>query len=152
MKTVHFSNNEGLKNIDTIVINQIDIIFSNLSMEIKKYAVSKINNEVSLRLKEFGWSDAVRIAERSKITITSIKEQIGLCMQTGNVSRIYADLLKLQSLFAKGTIRSAIVIVPTGKAARKFGRNIVSFERLCRELLIFAQVITLPIVIIAFEE
>jgi len=151
-RTIHSNCNGGLESINIAVLDQIDSIFSSLTIAIKNFAVSKINHEVSLRLKEFGWSDLVRLAEVSKITITSIRDDIGLCMQTGNVSRIYADLLKLQSLYAKNIIKSAIIIVPTGKAARKLGSNVASFERLCRELPIFAQVITLPIVIIAFEE
>jgi len=152
MRMVHYNCNNGLESINTTILDQIDSIFSSLTIAIKRFAASKINHEVSLRLKEFGWSDSVRLAEGSKITITSIKDDVGLCMQTGNVSRIYADLLKLQSLYVNDSIKSAIIIVPTGKAARKLGGNIVSFERLCRELPIFARVITLPIIIIAFEE
>lgn len=150
MKTVHHSYNDGIKFINPSVIEQIDTIFYNMVIKIKKYAASKINEEVSSKLKECGWSDTVRLSDKSKISITSMKDCVGLCMQTGNVGRIYADLLKLQALYSKGTITSAIIIMPTGQTARALGGNIASLERLCRELPIFSQVITLPIMIIAF--
>lgn len=69
-----------------------------------------------------------------------------------NVSRIYADLLKLQALYMRETIKAGIVILPTVKAARSFSGNVASLERLERELPIFSQVITMPVVVIGFYE
>ena len=50
------------------------------------------------------------------------------------------------------TIKAGIVILPTVKAARSFSGNVASLERLERELPIFSQVITMPVVVIGFYE
>jgi ABC-type siderophore export system fused ATPase/permease subunit len=77
--------------------------------------------------------------------------QIGLCLQTGNMARFYADLLKLQLLFSKGRIRQAVYILPTRRSARVIGENMAQFERLVDELEIFAEVISVPMLVIGFE-
>ena len=76
---------------------------------------------------------------------------IGLCFQTGNVGRIYADLLKLQTLYTKGNITAGIILIPQNQTAKELGSNMANYERLIRELPIFSQVITMPIVVIGFD-
>lgn len=71
-------------------------------------------------------------------------------MQTGNVSRVYADLMKLQTLFVNGRIKAGIIIVATTDCARQYTCNAATYERLVRELEIFSQVITMPLVIVGF--
>lgn len=74
-----------------------------------------------------------------------------MCFQTGNVGRIYADLLKLQTLYVKGNITAGIILIPQIKTAKALGANMANYERLIRELPIFSQVITMPIVVIGFD-
>ena len=74
-----------------------------------------------------------------------------MCFQTGNVGRIYADLLKLQTLYTRGNITAGIILIPQIKTAKELGSNMASYERLIRELPIFSQVITMPIVVIGFD-
>ena len=97
-----------------------------------------------------GWSDEVYVDSSSKISITSIKSCVGLCIQTGNVGRMYADLLKLQTLHLHNSIVAAFYVLPTRDAAHAMGDNIVHFERLIRELIIFKNVINIPIITYGF--
>src|SRR5256885_4280672 len=63
-------------------------------------STQKIRRAMLSKLHDCGWSDGVRInPKNSKIDITSMREDTGLCIQTGNMSRFYADILKLQTLF-----------------------------------------------------
>lgn len=94
-----------------------------------------------------GWSNSIRVDARSKINITSIRDKIGLCFQAGNVSRFYADLLKLETLFRKGVIVGGVYVVPLKDWARQIGSNIASFERMVEELGIFEETITLPLIV-----
>ncbi len=71
--------------------------------------------------------------------------------QTGNVSRAFYDLLKLQYLFNRNKIEAAALAVPTRAAAVKIGSNIANFERLCGELQLYDRIVTVPILLIAFE-
>lgn len=116
-------------------------------------STQKIRTSILKRLHDDGWSDEIRVAPaHSKMDITSMKSDIGLCFQTGNMSRFYADILKLQTLYADKVIKGSICIVPKRVFAKSFGQNIVNFERLVKEITIFRKTITVPILIYGIEE
>lgn len=113
-----------------------------------KHHSSKEFRERLLRsLAAFGWSNPVRIDQRSKISITSVLDKTGLCLQTGNMSRFYADLIKLETLYRKEIIVGAIYIVPTRRFAKELSGNVANFERLIEELQIFDTTLTVPLVV-----
>ena len=79
--------------------------------------------------------------------------RIALCLQTGNMARFYADLLKLQAQFLDEKINAAIYIVPMKDAAKRMGQNMANFERMISELKnLFDRVITVPIIILGFND
>lgn len=100
------------------------------------------------KLKLLGWSDAVRIHELSKISVTSMRGETALCFQTGNMGRFYADLLKLETLFRKERIKAAIYVIPHKSLAKKLGSNIANFERFVEELKIFSVTLTIPMLVL----
>jgi hypothetical protein len=112
----------------------------------------KLRQQLLAKLRSQGWSNQVTIKAKHKITITACNRGVGLCLQTGNVSRIYADLLKLQTAFLSDKITQAIIVVPTRTAARKMGLNLASFDRLVGELAVFRATITVPIVVVGISE
>jgi len=100
------------------------------------------------QLKTLGWSDAVRIHEFSKISVTSVRDETALCFQTGNMGRFYADLLKLETLFRKNSIKAAIYLIPHKSLAKQLGSNIANFERFVEELKIFSVTLTIPMLVL----
>lgn len=117
-----------------------------------KRASPKIKGEILNHLLSSGWSGEVELDPVSKITITSAKNKIGLAFQTGNMGRMYADLLKLQTLYLRETIKAGVFIVPTYDAAQLLGDNVTNFDRLTKELVIFERAVTVPILIYGFEK
>ncbi len=115
-----------------------------------KRAASKIGADIESSLVKLGWSGEVSLSRDSRITITSMKHDVGLCLQTGNMSRMYADLLKLQHMFLNNTIKAGAMIVPSHASAKELGDNIANAERLIRELDIFRKVIHMPLVVFSF--
>ena len=99
-----------------------------------------------------GWSDEVNLSPDAKITITSCKQNIGLCVQTGNMARFYADLMKLSLLHTQDRIYSAIYVLPTHVLADEWGSNIAHFERFCNELPIFSPTLHVPILVIGLKK
>jgi len=99
-----------------------------------------------------GWSNETRVSADTNISITSKKQKTGLCLQTGNMSRFYADLLKLECLYNAGHIESAIYLLPDKALARKWGQNIANYERFTAELQIFQGIIHTPQVVIGIVE
>ena len=120
--------------------------------KIARYNIRAFNSEFNQYLLIEGWTLNICLSRKSKITINAIKNDVGLCVQTGNVARMYADLLKLQSLYRNKTIRAAIYIVPQKDCAKTIGQNVANFERLQNELTnVFNKVITIPLLVIGFN-
>jgi len=114
----------------------------------RRKSAAQMKGEVLKHLQMLGWAGEVEIDSTSGITITSIKGRTGLCFQTGNMARMYADLLKLQAVFAKRVIDDGTMIIPTKSCAKILGSNIANFERLTHELKIFKAVVTMPLLVI----
>ena len=113
---------------------------------------TELRTEVLNKLKDQGWTDKVQVAHGSKISIASQKNKVGLGIQTaGNMSRMYADLIKLQKMYLDGTIDVGVLILPTAVAARILGDNLANSDRLEGELTIFRKVIHMPLVVVSFQ-
>jgi hypothetical protein len=64
---------------------------------------------------------------------------------------MYADLIKLQTLYLNNAIKSAVIVVPSEPVAKKLGSNIAQSKRLERELDIFKKAYHVPTLIYALE-
>jgi hypothetical protein len=114
-------------------------------------ASPRLKDLIQKRLLVSGWSGEVELDPSSRITITSIRNSTGLCFQTGNMGRMYADLLKLQSTYARKTIAEGVLILPTTACAKLLGQNLANFNRAKREIQIFSSVISMPLLLIGIE-
>jgi hypothetical protein len=72
-------------------------------------------------------------------------------VQFGNMSRWYSDVFKFQTAYAQGLIDVGLCIIPMGALGRRIDSNIVSFERVLRELPSAKMSLTLPILVIGIE-
>ena len=119
----------------------------------RKYGSAPVARKAILQqLFRKGWSDKVKIDPTASISITSIKGNLGLCLQFGNMGRFYSDLLKLQHLFVRGRIRAAVYILPEAAYAKELGSNLANYNRLTNELSIFRSTITTPILVFGVWE
>lgn len=99
-----------------------------------------------------GWSDEVTVSTDAKITITACKGGIGLCLQTGNMARFYADLMKLSLLHTQGRITAGVFVVPVHALAKVWGSNIANYERLYNELGVFYPILNVPILAVGITK
>jgi hypothetical protein len=67
------------------------------------------------------------------------------------MARIYADLMKLQTMYLDNSIKSAAIILPSNSLAKQLGSNIAQAKRLERELEIFKKAYHVPTLIFALE-
>lgn len=131
---------------------EIEAAIETCLVRIERGAAAAIRNHLVRSLGQSGWPDEFKVEPPSGITIASLKDGVGLCMQTGgNMSRMYADLLKLQKLYLEDAISAGAIILPTSKASRDLGDNIANADRLAAELKIFRRVIHMPIAVFSFE-
>ncbi|MBQ7590800.1 MAG: hypothetical protein IJU47_08995 [Verrucomicrobia bacterium] len=134
------------------VKNSVVDVIKEFNYRIERYGTIKFRNELLDRLMMKGWSGKVNLSMNSNISITSIFKNIGLCIQTGNMARMYADLMKLQAMYMDNKIKAALFILPVEECSRSIGSNAAKYERLLNELTnIFSKVITIPMIIIGFN-
>src|SRR6266404_1438346 len=127
-------------------------VFNAPAITVESHATDAIRDHVRNVLTQQGWSGELPIAPHcTGVTIFSLKDDLAIQIQTGNVSRVFYDLLKLQYLFNRNKIEAASLAVPTKTGAQRLGSNIANFERLCGELQLYDRIVTIPILVIAFE-
>lgn len=113
-------------------------------------APAAVNKAIARRFLGDGWAKGVKLAG-SNLSVSFLREQVAVCVQLGNVSRTYADLLKMQTLIASGRIGLAVEVVPAIGASKQMGSNHASFERLVRDLDLFKATIVGPILVVGLE-
>ncbi len=130
--------------------NDVERAFTDPKIKVQKGKSRNIKFKVSNTLNKLGWADSVKI-EPTNITINFIKRRVALCLQLGNVSRTYADLLKIQLLFERKMIDAGVIAVPLRAESKKLGNNHAQYERLKNELKLFNVFINAPIVLIGLS-
>jgi hypothetical protein len=61
---------------------------------------------------------------------------------------VYADLLKLETVFRLGDIEQAVLAVPADELSSELGTNYASFSRAEQDIKALAPTISMPIVLI----
>lgn len=151
MRYLHFSHCDGDKAVPKALQKSVTDAIGAVKTKLAEGASQGIRDEIMDRLTAEGWSADVRVAADSEMTITSIREHVGLCLQTGNMARAPYDLLKLQTLYYDGHIKAAVMIVPSRDAAKKLGKGLVDASRLEREMTIFKKAYNVPTVVYSME-
>lgn len=152
MKTITYSYRSGLQVIPQEISDGVVQIIEKLDFSIGKYDIRKFKDKLLDGLKTKGWSGQAFLSSKSSISITSLFLDVGLCAQTGNMARMYADLLKLQAMYVDEKIKAGVFVLPTKDCAKKIGGNVANYDRFLNELTnIFSKVITVPMVIIGFD-
>ncbi|MEX2692389.1 BglII/BstYI family type II restriction endonuclease [Rhizobium mongolense] len=126
-------------------------IFQAPAIRLQRGCTNDIRAHITREFQAEGWALNVKIDQELNNTIFAVKDDLGFQIQTGNMSRAPYDLLKFQYLFQSKKISTAAFALPTKLAAAKIGSNVAYFERICKELMVFDRVITVPILLIAFE-
>lgn len=152
MKTIQYNYRSGREVIPGEITNSVISVIEALDYSLGKYDIKHFKDDLSDQLKMQGWSGKVNLSIKSSISITSILKDVGLCTQTGNMARMYADLLKLQAMYMDDKIKAAIFVIPTKDCANSFGGNVANYDRFLNELTnVFSKVITVPMVVIGFD-
>jgi len=126
-------------------------IFEAPHLKIRERCTADIRKHVQGELEREGWASNVKVDQNLGLTVSAMRDDLAFQLQTGNMSRAPYDLLKLQYLYQAGRIEAAGLGVPTKECADKIGSNVANAERICNELELFNRIITVPILIVAFN-
>ena len=111
-----------------------------------------VKTHVTDYLRAKGWASPITLDPALDLTINAGRDGVALQVQTGNITRAFYDLMKMQSLYDRNKVTCGVLVVPTTAASRKLGSNYTGFDRVERELAgpFFSQ-ITIPIYLVSFE-
>lgn len=151
MKVSVHSHCSGAERVPTEILEGVVASAAAVDVRVERGAARRIRDQFVAELRTRGWSSEVTVARGSDMSITSMKESIGLCLQTGNMARMYADLIKLQTLYLDNAIEAAILVLPSQPVALAIGDNIAQSARLERELEIFRKVFYVPSLVVSLE-
>lgn len=151
MNYVKYSHLGGKDAVPASIQAEVEKAITDVTVKPASGAASKIREKFLKSIAIAGWSGEAPVSKDSNITVTSTKDDVGLCLQTGNMSRIYADMLKLQTLYLNSAIKAAVVVVPSYPVAKKLGSNIVNAKRLEREIEIFRLAYSVPTLVYSLE-
>lgn len=151
MKHTLRSHCAGDKEIPMYLQKEIASAIVGMTVKPARGAATKLRVAFLASLKSSGWSSEVDVSKDSGMTITSMKDEVGLCLQTGNMARMYADLIKLQTLYMDKAIKAAAIVVPSQPVAQLLGSNVAQATRLERELEIFKKAYHVPTLVFALE-
>lgn len=126
-------------------------VFEAPAVKIEKRCTHSIRDHVESEFLNDGWALGVSLDQGLGLKVFAEKGDLAFQLQTGNMSRAPYDLLKLQYLFQAERIEAAALALPTNEAAKRMGENIANAERIIRELQLFDRVITVPILVVAFD-
>lgn len=126
-------------------------VFEAPEIVIRPGATAQIKEHVTTEFLNEGWAMTARLDQGMNLTVTAMSDDVAFQLQTGNMSRAPYDLLKMQYLCTSGKIKAAAIALPTIKAAKMMGDNLANAERVIRELQLFEKVITVPVLVVAFE-
>lgn len=128
--------------------SEINNIFNN-PLVFGKVKPQRIKISLSKEFNRLGWADRVKIHNNNRLTISFLKDKVGICIQLGNVARTYADLLKLTYLGNKRIIDVGVIFVPDEIESKIMGANYARYDRLSREIEVFGEIIDIPLLIIS---
>lgn len=147
----HEHRNGGAEWVKRELFDWITDIFEAPALRLGPGCTPAVRQHIAAEFRAEGWGQDVKIDQALNLTISAMKDDLAFQLQTGNISRAPYDLLKLQHLFQSERIEAAALALPTRDAAAKIGSNVANAERVCKEMTAFDRVITVPILLIAFE-
>ena len=142
----------GLRSVPSAERMGVENLLDSIICPEGKLTPKEVTDPIKQGLLALGWSGKVTIGEGTNISIASVHADVGMAIQFGNISRIYADLMKFQALYVEEKIASAIIIVPHKDIITRLSKtggldNRCSFERVSREMPVFSKVINMPIIV-----
>ena len=152
MKFKVYDHRNGSRAVGAADRMNVENVINFVYPPIGSFEAKEITKPILDALGRLGWSGSVKVGRGTGISISSLHADVGLAVQFGNISRIYADLLKLQVLYLEEKIASAVIITPMKSLLPRLsssgkGDNRCNYDRIAREMPVFSKVITVPMLI-----
>lgn len=147
-----YEHNDGLRILPPDHQDEIGSALNRQDIMVSKGMAGRINGVFRQALASKGWALKPKVHPGFGLTINAMKSRTGLTMQTGNIVRAFYDLLKFEVMFKNSRIDVGVLVLPSKDAATKLGSNVANYLRVTSEFELFEVAISIPCVVIAFDD
>ncbi len=120
-------------------------------VQIGRRMTRTIKSHISNQLLHEGWASRVKVSPNAALVLNLFRNSVIVQIQTGNIARVYYDLMKIQAMYDQDLVLCGALILPIASAARVMGSNMAQAERVANELKhVFNKQVQVPILIVGF--
>ena len=136
---------------DNSISSEIHKIIGSIKFEHKKNSSPFLKEILQYEFNKLNWYPKFKVDSRLNWYVQFYAKETAILFYFSNKARSSLDLIKIQHLFANGKIKGAIYIVLTHESANKVAANLTNFETLEKEINVFKETITCPILLIGLQ-
>ena len=136
---------------DNSISSDVHKIIGSVKFEHKKNSSRFLKEILQYEFNKLNWYPKFKVDGRLNWYVQFYAKETAILFYFSNKARSSLDLIKSQHLFANGKIKGAIYIVRTYESANKVAENLTNFETLEKEINVFKETITCPILLIGLQ-
>lgn len=137
--------------LDNLISNEVHKILESIEFEHQKNSSPFLKEILQYEFNKLNWYSKFKVDSRLNWYVQFYAKETVILFYFSNKARSSLDLIKIQHLYASGKIKDAIYIVLTSESANKVASNLANFETLEKEISVFKETITCPILLIGLQ-
>ena len=134
--------------LDNSISSEVQRILKSIEFKHQKNSSTFLKEILQYEFNKMNWYSKYKVDNRLNWYVQFYAEETAILFYFSNKARSSLDLIKIQHLFVNGKITSAVYIVLTSESAKKVASNLANFETLEKEIVVFKETITCPILLI----
>lgn len=137
--------------LDNSISNEVHEIISSIEFQHQKNSSPFLREILQYEFNKMNWYSKFKVDSRLNWYVQFYAKETAILFYFSNKARSSLDLIKIQHLYANEKIKGAIYIVLTSEAAIKVASNLANFETLEKEIRVFKETISCPILLIGLQ-
>jgi hypothetical protein len=137
--------------LDNSISNEVHEIISSIEFQHQRNSSPFLREILQYEFNKMNWYSKFKVDSRLNWYVQFYANETAILFYFSNKARSSLDLIKIQHLYANEKIKGAIYIVLTSEAAIKVASNLANFETLEKEIRVFKETISCPILLIGLQ-
>ena len=137
--------------LDNSISNEVKRILKSIEFKHQKNSSPFLKEILQYEFNKMKWYSKYKVDSLLNWYVQFYSKETAILFYFSNKARSSLDLIKIQHLFANEKITGAIYIVLTSESANKVASNLANFETLEKEISVFKDTITCPILLIGLQ-
>jgi len=137
--------------LDNSISNEVHKIIGSIKFEHQKNSSPFLKEILQYEFNKLNWYPKFKVDSKLNWYVQFYAKETAILFYFSNKARSSLDLIKIQHLYVNEKIKGAIYIILTSEAAVKVASNLANFETLEKEINVFKETFTCPILLIGLQ-